>query len=56
MSERDKLARLVFIADNTGAKDPSGEWDIAPSSYKEYAYRIADEVLAAGYAKGAGDE
>ena len=53
MSARDDLARLIFITDNKGAKDPAAEWEEAvrrdgPDSLTHYAYAIADGLLAAG--------
>lgn len=53
MSEREDLAKLVFIADNSAAADPEIEWAILQQNpkYLRYAYDIADAVLAAGYVK-----
>ena len=54
MSARDDLARLIFITDNKGAKDPDAEWTLALTLDAEgytmtaYAYAIADGLLAAG--------
>lgn len=53
MSEREDLAKLVFMADNSAAGDAEKEWAFLRQSpkYLRYAYDIADAVLAAGYVK-----
>jgi len=51
VNERDELARDIFMADNSNAKDPATEWRDAPASVKDYAYAIANGLLAAGYRK-----
>ena len=51
MSARDELAREIFIADNSNAKDPAAEWLDAPASVKDYAFAIANGLIAAGYVK-----
>jgi len=51
-SDRDELARDIFLADNSNA--PPGlmeaEWDNNPTA-ESYAHNIADGLLAAGYRK-----
>lgn len=51
MSARDELARDIFVADNSNAKDPAANWQEGPASIRDYAYAIADGLLAAGYRK-----
>lgn len=53
MSERDDLAKLVFIADNNAAIDPESEWKQlqATPKYLTYAYHVAEAILSAGYRK-----
>ena len=51
MSARDELAKLLFITDNSGALDPEMEWRTAEPEYQDYAYKLADAALAAGYKK-----
>ena len=51
MSERDDLAKLLFVADNSGALDPELEWRTAKPEHQDYAYILADAILAAGYRK-----
>lgn len=48
-SEREELARDIFIADNSNSPDPAAEWETAPR--RRYAYEIADGLLARGYRK-----
>jgi hypothetical protein len=64
MDARDELAKLIFITDNLNANDPEAEWadavqrdvDYERKGHRfdwkkttEYAYSIADGLLAAGY-------
>lgn len=49
MSERDKLAKLLFITDNRSAKDPEMEWQLALVDGSQYVYAMADAMIAAGY-------
>lgn len=53
---REKLARLLFMADNHNADDPAHEWEIltrhAPSQLQHY-YEMADAAIAAGYVQAA---
>ena len=51
MSERDELAKMLFVTDNRGAFDPEMEWRTAKPEYQDYAYKLADAILAAGYRK-----
>lgn len=52
MSTRDDFARDVFLADNSSA--PAGvaekDWD-ENREHHDYAYEIADRLIAAGYSK-----
>jgi hypothetical protein len=56
VSARHELARDIFIADNSNAKDPAAEWQDAPASVKDYTYAIANGLIAAGYVKADHDE
>lgn len=51
--ERDELAKLIFVADNWRAdrQDNLDEWAKLRPEDRDYAYRIADAMLAAGYRK-----
>ena len=49
--KRTQMARLIFIADNAGAPDPNKEWTEAEAYHRQYAYNIADGLIAAGYKK-----
>ncbi|MFT4471410.1 hypothetical protein ACMX2H_16020 [Arthrobacter sulfonylureivorans] len=49
MSARDELARAIFMADNSNAPDPAAEWEFAPARHREYAFKIASTLIAAGY-------
>jgi hypothetical protein len=51
-TERDDMARVLFIADNASAKDPAAEWEHAGYSQKLYVRKMADALIAAGYTKG----
>jgi len=53
LSAADDLARLLFITDNSGAKDPYGEWEYARQhpELTSYVYAMADALIAAGYVK-----
>ena len=52
MDEREELAREIFITDNHDNPMASYERDSEPSNMgHEYAYNIADGLLAAGYRK-----
>ena len=51
MSVRDELAKLLFTADNSAALDAELEWRTAKPEHIDYAYVLADTVLAAGYRK-----
>ena len=53
MSERDELAKMLFTTDNSAALDPDIEWLTAKPEHMDYAYVLADAVLAAGYRKQA---
>lgn len=50
-TQRDELARTVFIIDNRLASNPARVWDEADSDTRYYAYAIADGLIAAGYTK-----
>jgi hypothetical protein len=56
MSERDELAKLMYVADNSRQSEEESlkDWDvwIASSGRDVYTHRMADAVLAAGYTKG----
>lgn len=51
-TERDTLARDIFLADNSNARPGlmEQEWDADPTKYL-YAYNIADGLIAKGYRK-----
>jgi hypothetical protein len=54
MSERDELAKLLFVTDNDAAPEPEHEWEMTTRhnpAYAEYAFAMADAILAAGYRK-----
>lgn len=48
---RDELAKLLFVVDNRDALDAETEWRTAKPEYQDYAYILADAILAAGYTK-----
>lgn len=53
-AEREELARAVFISDNKAAPDPEHEWEMTcrrNPAYADYAFDIADGLIAAGYRK-----
>jgi hypothetical protein len=50
-TERDELAKLLFITDNDRMKDPEGEWLAALPEHLTYVYVMADAALADGYVK-----
>ena len=54
-TQRDDLARDIFIADNSAHPNAGAEWDaftdIGGACGGDYAYDIADGLLAAGYRK-----
>lgn len=54
MSERDELARAIFVYDN-GRLDQAAaevEWEeVRGPNEPRYAYLIADGLIAAGYRK-----
>ncbi|GAA3705745.1 hypothetical protein GCM10023081_47020 [Arthrobacter ginkgonis] len=52
-TEREDLARAIFIADNANAPDAAREWDWADDEKVAYAFAIADGLIAAGYRKAA---
>lgn len=53
-SEREELARDLFLADTAAVSIPSGvaekEWD-EKREHNDYAYTLADSLIAAGYRK-----
>jgi hypothetical protein len=54
MSKRDELAKLLFVTDNHAAPEPEHEWEMTTRhnpAYAEYAFALADAILAAGYRK-----
>jgi hypothetical protein len=54
VSERDELAKFLYIVDNRRAEDPGAEWDLCVkkrSQDVERTYRLADALIAEGYAK-----
>lgn len=54
MSDRDDLARLIFVADNwkQSEADSLNDWDAWTGGGKDsYAHRTADAILAAGWVK-----
>lgn len=51
MSARDELAHLLFITDNSGARDVEAEWRAAGGKQLIYIYAMADALLAVGYSK-----
>jgi hypothetical protein len=54
MSDRDELAKDIFMSDNCRSLDPEREWEEFFGKHKEvptYAHFIADGLLAAGYRK-----
>lgn len=52
LSARDELAHLLFITDNSGARDVEAEWRAAGGKELMYIYAMADALIAAGYEKG----
>ena len=59
MSERDDLARVMYVADNWRQTEEESlkDWEIWISSSQRdtYVHRMADAVLAAGYKKKAAE-
>ena len=54
MSERDDLAQLMFVADNSGQPEAEAlaDWAAFTVNGKDtYTHRLADAILAAGYRK-----
>jgi len=54
MSDKDELAKLLFIADNQDSEDPDHEWEMTTRhdpDFTKYAFALADAILAAGYRK-----
>jgi hypothetical protein len=58
MTAREDLAKLIYTTDNSNAPDPDAEWRRAQRHSTilgrvdaEYAYQIADGLIAAGYRK-----
>ena len=51
MSARDDIAHLLFITDNSGARDVEAEWRAAGGQELIYIYAMADALIAAGYTK-----
>lgn len=51
LSARDELAHLLFITDNSGARDVEAEWRAAGGAQLIYIYAMADALIAAGYVK-----
>ena len=51
MSARDELAHLLFVTDNSAARDVEAEWQAAGMAELIYVYDMADAVTAAGYEK-----
>jgi hypothetical protein len=51
LSARDEIAHLLFITDNSGARDVEAEWRAAGGAQLIYIYAMADAIIAAGYEK-----
>ena len=49
--QRDELAKLLFVTDNSAAADVEAEWRAAGGQQLAYIYAMADALIAAGYRK-----
>jgi hypothetical protein len=54
VNARDEIAHLLFITDNSSARDVEAEWRAAGGKQLIYIYAMADALIAAGYVKAAG--
>jgi hypothetical protein len=55
MSEREEIAALLFVTDNSRSVSPWSEWEHVKQDPRlvEYVYAMADALIAAGYSKEA---
>jgi hypothetical protein len=44
-TDREELAKLLFMADNNGAPDPAAEWEAARPSQRHPYHHMADALI-----------